>query len=63
MKETYKMTIKIEDMQGATIFSKEFEGEAPNTYNFANFCHSAGIAYGFAEKSMDRLIEYNWDYN
>ena len=59
MKETYKMTIKIEDWQGATVFSKEFEGDAPHTYDFANFCHMAGVAYGFSENSMDKFIEYN----
>lgn len=63
MKETYRMSIKIEDWQGATVFSKEFEGDAPHTYDFANFCHSAGIAYGFSENSMDNFIKYTWDYD
>jgi hypothetical protein len=57
-KEHYKMTMVVEDWSGRMVYSKEFEGDSPHTYNFANFCHTAGLAYGFTEQQMDNYIEY-----
>ena len=61
MSEKYKLTMIINDWNGETVFSKEFEGDAPYAQEFANFCHTAGIAYGYAEKTMNRFIPYDWD--
>ena len=58
---TYKITITIEDWNGKMTYSKESEGDAPYAYDFANFCHDAGLAYGFSPNTMNNLIPYQWD--
>ena len=59
----YKMTIKIEDWNGEFMLSRTHEGDSPHTYDFANFCHDAAMAYGFTETQMEDYIKYTYEYD
>ncbi len=58
--ETFIMHMTITDFEGKTKYSKEISGDAPNIYDFANFCYYAGRAYGFTEQSLDKVIQQNF---
>lgn len=58
--ETFTMYMAITDFEGKTTYSKEISGDAPNIYDFANFCYIAGRAYGFAEGSLDEVIRQSF---
>ena len=58
--ETFIMHIAITDFDGKTKYSKELAGDAPTVYDFANFCYSAGRAYGFAEQTLDEVIRQSF---